>query len=187
MVRRLRKIAVVAALLALTILLPTATASAASPSANPGVSLPQTLPNGPGQINNAWAIGKCIGIDKASQAGDWFCTTNADQTWHWDKNHCVEPSLGVWCAVVNGNNQCLATANGGSAAPGTKLIQFSCVYSEDQMWQFVNNSDGTWRIFNFKGFIEGEEVLIGVAGGSTANGAALVLWRDTGDRNQDWY
>jgi hypothetical protein len=76
---------------------------------HPGSQL-QPAANGTFQIHNAGASGKCIGISYYI-AGDWNCTTNPDQTWHWGDANAYG-----WYQLVNGNGQCLAVAGGSDKA-----------------------------------------------------------------------
>jgi hypothetical protein len=147
----------------------------------PGSQL-QPAATGTFQIHNANAGGKCIGISYYL-AGDWNCTTNPDQTWHW--GNAIVPG---WSELVNGNGQCLAVA-GGSDKAATAIWGWNCVGSPDQYWKFFPNGDGTGRIVNYHGWIDpdAEAWVVGVWGGSTENGARLVLYWPDGTRNQDWF
>src|SRR5581483_8401330 len=62
-------------------------------------------------IRNDKASGKCIGIASIGYAGDWNCTNNPDQTWHWGDR----AGASGWAELVNGNGQCLSLSAGGTA------------------------------------------------------------------------
>jgi hypothetical protein len=136
------------------------------------------------QIHNFNALGRCIGIS-GYLAGDWNCTTNPDQTWHWGS-----PNGWGYNQLVNGYGQCLALA-GGSHDLGTAIWGFNCLGLDhpDQYWALVSNGDGTFQINNYKAVSATftDATLIGVSGGSTDNGAPLVLYRPDGTRNQSWF
>src|SRR5690242_18139176 len=54
-------------------------------------------------------FGKCVGIETTHNfAGDWTCTHNPDQTWHWG----AEIAGSGFRQLINGNNKCLATSGG---------------------------------------------------------------------------
>ena len=130
------------------------------------------------QIHNGNADGKCIGIS-GYIAGDWLCTTNPDQTWHFDTNQCI---TAYYCHLVNGEGKCLAVA-GGVNADATEIWGFNCGNSNnpDQYWGQTAGSP-----FNLVNYMAGHRVL-GVWGGSTDNGARLVLFHYDGTSNQYWY
>jgi hypothetical protein len=149
-------------------------ASAPDLSAAPAaVVIPLDLP---GNIVNQYT-GKCIGIANGV-AGDWTCTHNADQTWHWGASVATG-----WYQLINGNGQCLAV-DGGTIRQGSRILGFKCVGSADQYWW---RYAGVGPISNYKGFSDPDTAwVIGVGGGSTSNGAPVVLWPDDGSTNQLW-
>lgn len=196
MYRTLRKLAitaVLAAALPIGFLAHASAASAASvqpPTAKGmGLVLTPTIPgvgnSGDFNIHNANARGKCIGINASGDAGDWNCTTNPDQTWHWG----AAISSG-WFQLVNRNGKCLGVA-GGSDARGARVVAFTCLGTghPDQYWALGAAGFGGNNINNFKAFFDPNTPaqLIGVSGGSTANGAAVVLWSSDGTANQFWF
>lgn len=119
---------------------------------------------------------KCIGIDSSGYAGDWYCTTNPDQTWHWGDNETFSP-------LINGNGQCLGVQNG-STAQGAFIKGGTCNGAADQLWTadmicVVNNN--YFCLFNYNsGWV------IGVQYGSPSNGAHLVQWINDGSPDQEW-
>jgi hypothetical protein len=128
------------------------------------------LATGGFQIHNANpnSPGKCIGIS-GNLAGDWNCTTNPDQTWHWGS-----AIASGWYQLVNGKGQCLAV-NGASDSAGARILGWSCVGSADQYWALFDNGDGTARIVNYHGWFDPTATawVVGVWGGDnvTDNGA----------------
>jgi Ricin-type beta-trefoil lectin domain-like len=183
-------VAVVAAALPLGLLASAATASAAptrQQAVKPmGLVMTPNVPhNGTFNIHNANANGKCIGIDSSGKAGDWNCTSNRDQTWQWGS--AIQPG---WLQLINGNGKCLGV-QAGSDAVGARIVAFTCLGTghPDQYWALGAAGFGGNNINNFKAFFDPNTPaqLIGVAGGSTANGAAAVLWSFDGTANQFWF
>lgn len=127
------------------------------------------------QIHNFNADGKCIGIANGL-AGDWWCTNNPDQTWHWGAANAAG-----WQHLVNGDNQCLAV-NGVSTADGARILGYLCVDSLDQYWMPAPfPASGQLYIVNHN-----SRKIVGVDGGSTDNGAALVQWPPQAPPAQLW-
>lgn len=149
------------------------------------VMAPEIPSTGTFNIHNANALGKCIGIDASGNAGDWNCTSNRDQTWHWGAAIATG-----WFQLINGNGKCLGVA-GGSDAEGARIVAFTCLGTghPDQYWALGAAGFGGNNINNYKAFFDPNTPaqLIGVQGGSTANGAALILWRYDGTANQFWF
>jgi hypothetical protein len=137
---------------------------------------------------NSWAQGspnRCIGISNGL-AGLWPCTSNSDQTWRWGaclNNDCSSN----WRHIVNGNGACLAV-NGASTNLNSRILGYPCGGSADQYWWYFSTGSGWANLVNYHGWVDGaaQAWLIGVAGGSTATGAALVLWSADGSDNQYW-
>ena len=131
------------------------------------------------QLRNENAVGKCIGIS-GGFAGDWNCTTNPDQTWHWGPGN----SFG-YDELINGNGQCLAVS-AGSVSQGARILGYSCLGTSDQYWYRDPTSDS---LYNYNAVFNGSSTadVVGVSGASTANGAPLVLWRANGSADQKWY
>ena len=134
------------------------------------------------RIHNYNASGKCIGIANGL-AGDWDCTSNPDQDWHW--GYPIAPG---WRELVNGNGQCLAV-NGASTSAGARILGYECVKSEDQYWATEDSPvAGQSYLVNYKARFSRSATgrIVGVAGASTANGAPLVLWPAEGHPDQFW-
>ena len=170
-------------------LTPASAASAASQSAPAGAGLiigststsNSLYPTGGGgtfQIHNVRAAGKCIGIS-AGLAGDWNCTTNPDQTWHWGPAN----SFG-FNELINGNGQCLAVS-GGSVSQGARILGYSCLGTSDQYW--LTGIDDDLLNYNWVANVSAVASVVGVGGASTANGAPLVLWSANTSTDQKWY
>jgi len=144
------------------------------------------------RLHNVNAVGKCIGIDGSGLAGDWTCTTNADQTWHWGTDPIL-PNTN-WDQLINGqsvNGQpvCLGV-QGGSDAMGARIVAWPCLGTghPDQYWNLGQSNFGGFNILNYQALFDPNTPasLIGVAGGSTANGAPIILWSNDGTQNQFW-
>lgn len=126
---------------------------------------------------------RCIGIAAGQPyAAQWDCTANHDQVWH--SGLTVASN---WVQVINGNNQCLGTA-GGNTTRGTRITAFSCAGDpNNQFWSFVPAPvSGTYYLENFAAALAGRNYVVGVEGGSTANGAKLVLWDMLTHPDQYW-
>ena len=148
--------------------------------------------------------GRCLGIDSAGDAGIWNCTDaggRSDQTWHWGAK-MTGPYGEAYYQLINGHGQCLGVA-GGSTASGARIVGFRCIAShKDQYWQYnsvwggCECGDGP-VLANLQTPLSGLSLggkVIGVAGGSKANGAPLVLWPNstthdgsTFHPDQAWY
>lgn len=175
------------------------TSAAAATSAAAGTKVSLNLTANVYNTNS----GRCLGIANGN-AGIWNCTNaggNSDQTWHWG-GYVTGPDGIYYSQLINGKGQCLGVA-GGSTANGARIVGFSCLgpTHPDQYWYYDSvwlgvGGDGSVLV-NLKtpcgGLSLGGKV-IGVAGGSKANGAAAVLWPSTLGPppgqfhvDQDWY
>lgn len=123
---------------------------------------------------------KCIGIASNGNAGDWSCTGNPDQTWHWGGSKAQGNA--VYWQLVNGNGKCLGVA-GGNTQQAAQIVGWSCLGTghPDQYWAFgLSYYSGSNPLINYSGYVAG------VGGGSLANGAPLVLWSYTYAPDQAW-
>jgi uncharacterized protein len=119
--------------------------------------------------------GKCIGISSGN-AGDWTCTTNPDQTWHWYVTSAWDDQM---LLLQNGNDQCLASKNLGDG-DGDAVYAENCDAGDvSQAWDEVAASTGIY-LQDYFGYV------IGVNGGSTANGAQLIMWDQLSHSDQYW-
>lgn len=186
-----------APLLALAGALATGSATAfatAVPSAQHNVPASATY----GDIYNT-ASGKCLGIAGGrddAPAVLWTCNGHPDQLW---TRGYVDPENRNYSQIVNRDGMCLGVA-GGSTQNGARIVGWNCQNPEpnNQFW-FYDTIDlgypGNGPVLvnlatpvNAQGF--GGKVT-GVSGGSTSNGAPIVLWANsTGPNfapNQAWY
>jgi hypothetical protein len=126
---------------------------------------------------------QCLGIDASRHAGNWYCTFVNDQAWdlgrRWGTTGYYE--------LINKKNQCLGVS-GGSTAEGAPVVGWSCIASHpDQYWGFSAIYSGGvqigWAVVNLH-----SHYVLGVAGASPDNGAAVVQWTYQGPDalNQDW-
>jgi Ricin-type beta-trefoil lectin domain-like len=146
---------------------------------------------------------RCLGINSSRDAGIWNCTDagNADQAWYWKGTYITGPAGIVYGMIENRKGQCLGVA-GGSTANGARIVGWTCLPSHhDQYWDndcvYDSVSGQGCVLANLNTPVNGLSVggkVIGVAGGSTANGAAAVLWTDTLETgvgnfhpDQNWY
>jgi len=129
------------------------------------------------RIHNVNASGKCIGIDASFNGGEWYCTNNADQTFHW----AGASAASGFSLLENNNGWCLGTWRSDATFEGDRIIAKACDSQNDisQGWKLVRAPTG-YYIEDFDGLV------IGVASGSTANGAALVAWVPITHSDQYW-
>jgi hypothetical protein len=128
----------------------------------------------PFSLVNLGADGKCLGINSSGDAGDWTCTFANDQSWHtglqWDGDS-------GFYQFKNTGGQCLGVS-GASMAAGARVVGFTCLTSHmDQYWALIpysNACEGSDCAYVVEDLNSGD--ILGVAGGSTANGAAVVQW-----------
>jgi hypothetical protein len=135
------------------------------------------------------ATGYCLGV----QAGDvtngtpiivWRCNGNADQTWTAES---VNADGSAPFLLRNGanRNKCLSVA-GQRTDNGAPLVIWDCKPSglRDQRWTFLdgNLNPQCTTIYNDNSV----DKVVGVLGGSLAEGARVVLWRWLGHLDQEW-
>jgi hypothetical protein len=147
--------------------------------------------------------GRCLGIDASEDAGIWNCTDagNADQAWYWKGIYITGPHGIVYGMIENKKGQCLGVS-GGSTKNGARVTGWTCVSSHhDQYWDndcVYDSINGQGCVLvNLQTPVNGLSVggkVIGVAGGSKANGAEAVLWTNTLETgagkfhpDQNWY
>jgi hypothetical protein len=123
---------------------------------------------------------ECIGIDSGA-AGAWVCSGGADQTWHWGS-----VSRDGFHELINGDRQCLGVANS-SGAEGAQIRAVSCAQTtndpDDVFWATSASPAAGWDyIWNFNSLL-----VIGILGGSNANGAELVQWQQLSHPDQYWF
>jgi hypothetical protein len=126
---------------------------------------------------------QCLGIGSGGGAGNWYCTFTNDQAWdlgrRWGTTGYYE--------LVNKKGQCLGVS-GASTAEGARVVGWTCIARHpDQYWGFSAIYSGGvqigWAVVNLhSGYV------LGVAGASPDNGAAVVQWPYQGANalNQDW-
>jgi len=168
----------------------------AAPTAHTQIAHPHAVPPPPnlpilGNIVN-YATGKCIGIATSGLAGDWTCTSNRDQTWYYGKS--IDP-VSHWSQLVNGNGKCLSLDDD-VVFRGDRLIATTCrATDESEQWRFDQGA-GLYHVGdyhpleNYRAFFDYAGLNtwnVGVSGGSTANGAAVILYTPLPVPNQIWY
>jgi hypothetical protein len=130
------------------------TTAAAAPAAS-------AVPNGFEIVNHD---GLCLTAGVDAPAVQANCTFASNQTWR----QVSVSGRGV--ELRNGRNQCLSIA-GSSKSRGARVYGWRCKGSPDQYW--------TWDVFvNYGLYIENlhSHLFLGVSGGSTKPGAAVVQW-----------
>ena len=188
---RLLAIASILGLTALGLADAPAGAATAQPASTPSSALSSNaLQFSPTHIRN-FSSGLCLGTQGGLDnhpAVQWTCVNHADQLWR--TGGSLNGIFGTAYQVINNNNpnQCLGVA-GGSTTEGADVVGWNCggPSHPDQYWYigsfFCTKSGTTYYTFdNFK-----SNWVMGVAGGSTAVGAAVVQFRyQSMCNNQFW-
>jgi hypothetical protein len=89
-----------------------------------------------------------------------------------------------WFEVVNQASGLCATANGGSTANGTAVVESACTSSASQLWRFKSTSvNGEYEVVNDNSQSEGESWNITGGVSATAAGDTLQTWNYGGTGN----
>jgi hypothetical protein len=176
---RKRLILGLAATVGLIVTMAAPASAASAPGATPRAAAASTF-----RLASFINQGKCIGI-AGTDAGDYTCTNNPDQTWHWGA-----PNAAYDYQLINGNGKCLGVA-GGVITKGARIGAFNCQGPShaDQYWSFIQSEAvGTYYLFNYKGLTGGGDAWVaGVSGASSGNGAPIILWSQELHYDQYWY
>jgi Ricin-type beta-trefoil lectin domain len=168
------------------IILAIAAGSLLAVSAGPAKADPAVSNDAYGGVHIINHDGLCLGISGGKDdapAGQFRCVTHPDQFWHWGT------SSNGYKQLINGDGQCLGVA-GGSDKYGARIVGWRCNGHPDQYWTsyLVNEGGTTWEDFaNYDPLSNGDEAVLGIAGGSTKIGAAAVQWAYTAAANQLWH
>lgn len=143
---------------------PAAAASASTPIGGGGYS----------QFQNDNS-GLCLGISAEGTAGQWTCTGADNQAWK-------SVAYGDGYYLENASGQCLyaeSTADGTQVYAGTGEY---CTQDTDDWVTWIYNANGTITPRT------DSSAVVGVAGGSSAQGAHVVMWNPGGNIafNQQW-
>jgi hypothetical protein len=106
----------------------------------------------------------CLTAGVDAPAVQSTCTFASTQTWH------EVPVSGRGIELVNGLNQCLGIA-GSSTSLGARVYGWRCKGSPDQYWGWDVEPNYGLQIENLN-----SHLWLGVLGGSTEPGAAVVQW-----------
>jgi hypothetical protein len=68
-----------------------------------------------------------------------------------------------------------------STADSANVVQFGDTGTPDHLWQFLPNTDGSFRVVNLN-----SGKVLAVAGESTADSAQVVQFADSGTPDHDW-
>jgi hypothetical protein len=170
----------------------------------PGVSIPRNstrpAPSGTAKKQNVispqvlywtWVndnSGKCLGVAGGNVVNgapvvQWDCIGHPDQYWS-----AVGIDDGLYYQFHNqaNPNKCLGVP-GSSTNAGAQLVVWDCINHNDQFWAVV----AAWRLNpNDSGYVLvnlNSALVIGVGGGYTGNGAAVVQWPWVDHRDQRWH
>jgi hypothetical protein len=89
-----------------------------------------------------------------------------------------------WFEVANQASGLCATANGGSTANGTAVVESACTGAASQLWRFMPTSvSGEYEVVNDNSQSEGESWNITGGVGATAPGDLLQTWNYGGTGN----
>ncbi|MEV0404984.1 RICIN domain-containing protein [Actinoallomurus sp. NPDC050550] len=131
-----------------------------------------------------WKSSLCLGINARGAAGQWICTGNSDQTWHWS---AYQPGNTGYRQLVNGNRQCLGVM-GASTEQGARLNASECAgTSRPEQYWYVNpvapiTGGRALTVWNYK-----TQGVIAVSGASTSNGAPVIQYHCICSPDQYWY
>lgn len=155
-----------------------ASASVPANAAATGHQVSRTANNGLANLES----GYCLGISHGSQFGPAIqttCVDHPDQRW----NKGVPDSVGYY-RLYNGFGSCLGVS-AGETRDGAQVVATTCLNGHsDQYWQEQGRcASGFFVIRNQK-----SGTLLSVSGGSTQNNAAVVIFHDQQQcNNQVWY
>jgi hypothetical protein len=115
----------------------------------------------------------CLGINSSRYAGLYNCTYKNDQAWTWGHAYGVSS----YRQLINAKDQCLGVA-GASTNPGARVVGWTCLPTHrDQYWieagECLVGFDFFYLFQN-----DQSQLVLGVAAGSTSNGAEVVQWTD---------
>jgi Ricin-type beta-trefoil lectin domain len=128
----------------------------------------------------------CLGIKGAAQdaeAVQYTCEAVANQEWYW--GNAINSVFRQLKNEAFGGNQCLGVA-GGSKTRGAEVVGWTCDgtgHPDQYWWPEVDIADAPiGPIENY----HAQPLVLGVAGGSAAVGAEIVLWNYQAAANQQW-
>lgn len=121
------------------------------------------------------ASGLCLGVSHGAVDGDAVqagCVNHPDQEWT-----AGDPFANGFYRIYNGYGQCLGVS-AGETRDGAQVVATQCLGGhDDQLWEFIGTSpqcDAPFYAPIFNDKATGK--VIGVAGGSTATSAPIVIW-----------
>lgn len=187
---RLFVAAVVAAIVAIIpTLVVTAVASAATYNSTPQKPGSVTIQAaGTSFLLKNYSNGYCLDIADEAVDGpvvQWACNGKPSQYWH------VGSSLDGYYQIVNGNGTCLSL-NGGNTAAGTEVVGLKCLGTTrtDQYWfaqaEFLHGSIWYTALDNYAGIKKALDNVVTPIGGSSAEGANLVITPYVPANDQFW-
>lgn len=127
----------------------------------------------------------CIGIAADGNAGNWYCTRNSDQAWHWGAPSSVDANFRQ---LINGDNKCLAVS-GDSLTLGTRIVGYPCTQTLDQYWapaiwmSWAPSPPQSWFALMT---LHSRPRICAIQGGLNTNGQPVVTWDYQGHEDQWW-
>ncbi|MET8767765.1 RICIN domain-containing protein [Streptomyces sp. NPDC004658] len=154
-----------------------ASAMSAALSVFVGIAPSASAASGPRLMNdNNYCLGSQGGANRTN-ALQWYCNSNPDQSWHFSK--MGSDSHGTYYRVTNDNGQCLGI-NGVSQASGATATVWDCNGNKDQLWYWQKGSSAGW----YQMINRNSQMCLGTKG--SAVGAKAIQWPCNGNPDQRW-
>jgi hypothetical protein len=155
-----------------------------------GVALPVLVGGGNGDaaagLSGGWQNWTTVTAAVTLPAGTQTLVVDQDNG-GWNLHAMSFAPSGVsssWFEVVNQSSGLCATADGGSTANGTAVVQQACTSAASQLWKFVPTSvSGYYEVVNDNAQSEGESWNITGGAGATGPGDTLQIWNYGGTGN----
>lgn len=150
---------------------------------------PTISPSNASNKNVTWSSGKTavatVSDGKVTAVSNGvasiYCSTEDGDYLAYCKVYVIDPvDLGsdFYALIRNVDSQKLVVAEGN--ATYSNVILSSETFREDQMWHFVRQDNGAYKIYH-------NEYLMELAGGKVEDKTNIRLYTDTGDSAQYWY
>ncbi|MGH4031182.1 RICIN domain-containing protein [Actinomycetota bacterium Odt1-20B] len=129
--------------------------------------------------------GKCLTVQGASKANgavanQYRCVGAANQKWHLESTG-GDPS-GASVVLRNRNSGKCLTVHGG-VGKGHKLTQWECLGQDNQIFGYIPGMIRSTKLISTP---VTARLVVDVQGGSHADNAPVIMWRDHSRQNQMW-